>query len=80
MKPWTLPLFMLAAALAPIGLLIRFAVLAPLSLLSPPLRETVVERYSGLQINPHFRRRGRRASSAATGWRWKSPAASGRSR
>jgi len=56
MKPWTLPIFMVAAALAPIGMLIRFGLLAPLSLLSPKLRETVVARYSGLQINPRFRR------------------------
>jgi len=56
MKPWTLPVFLLAAALAPVGMLIRFAVLAPLSLLSPKLRDTVVAKYSGLQINPHFRR------------------------
>jgi fatty acid desaturase len=56
MKPWTLPLFLLAAALAPIGSLIRFGLLAPLSLLSPKLRRVVVERYSGLQINPRFRR------------------------
>jgi fatty acid desaturase len=56
MKPWTLPLFLIAAALAPIGLLIRYAVLAPLSLLSPRLRRHVVEKYSGLQINPQFRR------------------------
>lgn len=57
MKPWTLPAFILIAALAPIGLIIRFAVLAPLSLLSPKLREIVVARYSGLVINPDFRRR-----------------------
>ena len=56
MKPWTLPVFLVVAALAPIGMLIRFAVLAPLSLLSPKLRETVVAKYSGLQINPQFRR------------------------
>ena len=56
MKPWTLPLFMIAALLAPIGLLFRFGVLAPISLLVPPLREFVVARYSGLQINPLFRR------------------------
>jgi fatty acid desaturase len=56
MKPWTLPVFLIAAMLAPIGLLIRFAVLAPLSMLSPALRNLVVARYSGLQINPHFRR------------------------
>jgi fatty acid desaturase len=56
MKPWTLPLFLVAAILAPIGLMIRFAVLTPLSLLSPKLRAAVVGRYSGLQINPQFRR------------------------
>ena len=56
MKPWTLPVFVVAALLAPVGLLIRYAVLAPLSLLSPKLRETVVAKYSGLQINPSFRR------------------------
>jgi len=56
MKPWTLPLFLVVAALAPIGMLIRFAILAPVSLLSPKLRDTVVAKYSGLQINPQFRR------------------------
>jgi len=56
MHPWTLPLFLIAAALAPIGMLIRFGLLAPLSLLSPRLRAAVVARYSGLQINPRFRR------------------------
>ena len=56
MHPWTLPLFLVAAALAPIGMLIRFGLLAPLSLLSPRLRAAVVAKYSGLQINPRFRR------------------------
>jgi fatty acid desaturase len=56
MKPWTLPVFLAAAALAPVGLLIRFAVLAPLSLLSRKLRSAIIARYSGLQINPKFRR------------------------
>jgi fatty acid desaturase len=56
MKPWTLPVFLIAAALAPVGLLVRFAVLAPLSLVSARLRRLVVEKYSGLQINPRFRR------------------------
>ncbi len=54
MKPWTLPLFLIAAVLAPVGLFLRFALLAPLSLLSTKLRRTVVGRYSGLQINPKF--------------------------
>lgn len=56
MKPWTLPVFLAAAILAPVGLLIRFALLAPLSLVSARLRKLVVEKYSGLQINPRFRR------------------------
>ena len=57
MKPWTLPLFIIVSALAPVALLVRFAVLSPLSLLSPRLRKVVVERYSALAINPQFRRR-----------------------
>jgi fatty acid desaturase len=57
MKPWTVPLFVAVASLAPVGLLIRFGVLTPLSFLIPPLRRIVVERYSGLVINPVFRRR-----------------------
>ena len=57
MKPWTLPLFIVVSALAPVALLFRYAVLSPLSLLSPPLRTVVVERYSALAINPQFRRR-----------------------
>lgn len=57
MKPWTLPLFIIVSALAPVALLFRFAVLSPLSLLSPRLRKVVMERYSALAINPQFRRR-----------------------
>ena len=57
MKPWTVPLFVVAAAFAPIALLFRFAVLTPLSLAIPPLRRIVVERYSGMIINPMFRRK-----------------------
>ena len=57
MKPYTLPLFVLVSALGPIALMFRYAVLAPLSLVIPPLRKIVVERYSGLVINPGFRRR-----------------------
>jgi fatty acid desaturase len=57
MKPWSLPLFVLVSVLAPIGLLLRYAVLSPLSLVVPPLRKLVFERYSGLVINPAFRRR-----------------------
>jgi fatty acid desaturase len=57
MKPWTLPVFVIVSLLAPVGLLIRYAVLAPLSALSPALRHAVVSRYSALAINPAFRRR-----------------------
>lgn len=57
MKPWTLPLFIVVSALAPIALILRFAILTPLSALSPTLRRMVVERYSSLSINPAFRRR-----------------------
>ncbi|MFM6854464.1 MAG: fatty acid desaturase family protein [Sphingopyxis sp.] len=57
MKPYTLPLFVAIAALGPVGLLVRYGVLAPLSLVVPPLRRVVVARYSGLVINPAFRRR-----------------------
>lgn len=56
MKPWTLPLFLTAALMAPAVLLVRFALLAPLSLPFQRLRRLVVQRYSGLQINPRFRR------------------------
>ena len=57
MKPYTLPLFVVASLLAPIALLFRFAVVAPISALVPQVRVFVVERYSGLAINPSFRRR-----------------------
>lgn len=56
MRPWTVPLFVAVAALGPIGLIVRYGVLSPLSALIPPLRRIVVERYSGLVINPAFRR------------------------
>ncbi len=57
MKPWSLPLFIVIAALLPVGLLLRCAVLVPLGALVPPLRRLVWERASSLSINPDFRRR-----------------------
>jgi fatty acid desaturase len=75
MKPWTLPVFLIAAALAPIGMLIRFAILAPLSLFSPKLRDTVVAKYSGLQINPRFRR-PQPEGGFRRQWRWMEAACS----
>ena len=56
MKPWTVPLFVAVSALGPVAVIARYGVLAPLSAIIPPLRRIVVERYSGLVINPAFRR------------------------
>lgn len=75
MKPWTLPVFILVSLLAPVALLFRNAILAPLSLLIPPLRRLVVERYSGLVINPTFRRRPAEGD-ARRNWIWQESAAS----
>ncbi|MGD9811026.1 MAG: fatty acid desaturase [Sphingobium sp.] len=57
MKPWSLPLFIFVALLAPPALLLRFAILTPLGLVIPPLRQALWERFSALSINPGFRRR-----------------------
>ena len=75
MKPWTLPVFIVSAVLAPIALLFRFGILAPLSLVFPALRTLVVERYSGLQINPAFRRPAPTGDFARQ-WAWKEAATS----
>jgi fatty acid desaturase len=57
MKWWSVPAFVAVSALGPIGLLLRYGVLGPLSAAIPPLRTLVWERYSGLVINPDYRRR-----------------------
>ncbi len=75
MKPWTLPVFLIAAALAPIGMLIRFGILAPLSLFSPRLRAYVVGHYSGLKINPKFVRPAPEGEFARD-WAWQEVACS----
>ena len=75
MHPWTLPVFLIAAALAPIGMMIRFGILSPLSMLSPKLRAAVVGRYSGLQINPKFVR-PKPEGDFARDWAWQEVAAS----
>ena len=75
MHPWTLPLFLVVAALAPVGMLIRFALLAPLSLLVPKLRAAVVGKYSGLQINPKFVRPAPQGEFARD-WAWQEAACS----
>ncbi len=57
MKPWSLPLFLLVALLAPVALIVRWGVLAPLGAIIPPIRRFTWERLSSLSINPVFRRR-----------------------
>lgn len=75
MHPWTLPVFLVIAVLAPIGMLIRFGILAPASLLSKRLRRLVVGRYSGLQINPKFVR-PEPEGEFARDWAWQETACS----
>lgn len=75
MKPWSLPLFVLAALAAPLALLVRFAVLTPLSLILPGLRAKVVASYSALSINPGFRRRPPEGELKAQ-WHWQEAGAS----
>lgn len=57
MKPWSLPLFVLVALLAPVALLVRFGLLYPLGLIVPAVRTFTWERFSALSINPEFRRK-----------------------
>jgi fatty acid desaturase len=57
MKPWSLPLFVLVALLAPVALIVRAAVLVPVGALIPAVRTFTWERFSALSINPEFRRR-----------------------
>ena len=58
-------LFLGVALPAPVGVLLRFGVLAPLSFLIPPLRRFVVAKTSGMVINTAFSREDvERASSA----------------
>lgn len=75
MKPWSLPLFIVAALLAPVALIFRFAVLTPLGLIVPPLRRMIVERYSALSINPAYRRRAPDGAFARM-WLWQEAGAS----
>lgn len=57
MKPWSLPLFVVVALLAPVALLFRFAVLVPLGAVIPAVRRFTWQRLSSLSINPDFRRK-----------------------
>lgn len=75
MKPWTLPTFVAVAALAPIGVLIRFGLLTPLSLLIPALRRKVVASFSALSTNPAYHRRAPEGEFRRV-WLWQEGAAS----
>jgi fatty acid desaturase len=75
MKPWSLPLFFVVAVFMPIGLIVRFGVLGPLSMVIPPLRRVVMERFSGLQMNPYYRRRPPEGEFARQ-WFWEELGAS----
>lgn len=72
MKPATLLVFIGVSAVAPIVLLLRFGVIAPLSLVIPGFRRIVVERYSALSINPAFRRRAPEGAVARDWLVWES--------
>lgn len=57
MPAWQLAVFLCASLLAPFALLLRFGVLAPLSLVIPPLRSWLIASASTLATNPAYRRR-----------------------
>lgn len=67
-RPLAIAGFLAAAALAPLGAFLRFAILAPLSVLIPPLRPVVVGQLSAMSINPGFRRQDL-AFSRSAAWR-----------
>ncbi len=69
MKPWSLPLFIMASLVAPVALLFRFAVLSPLAAISPAIRTIVIGRLSALSINPAFERRAPEGALLRQ-WRW----------
>lgn len=69
---WRSPLYLVwfiaHSVLAPVALVIRFAVLTPLSVLWPPLHEFNVARASSLMINPAFRRKMPREQDRVRWW------------
>lgn len=75
MKPWSLPAFVIVALLAPVALIVRFAVLVPLGAAIPAVRKFTWERFSSLSINPDFRRKPPEGDFAKR-VRWQETAAS----
>lgn len=55
-RPRELLVFLAIALLAPVGTVLRFAVLAPLGFMVPAVRRFAIARASGMVINPHFAR------------------------
>lgn len=76
MKPWSLPAFILIAALAPLALLFRWGVLAPLGAVIPAVRRFAWERGSSLSINPDFRRRAPETEEQRRWFAWQQAGAS----
>lgn len=56
-SPLVMVSYVVASALVPIGLVLRFGLLAPLSSIVPPLRRMVTDRMSALVINHEYVRR-----------------------
>ncbi|MBW4330677.1 fatty acid desaturase [Stakelama sp. CBK3Z-3] len=69
MRPWTLPLFTLAAIFMPLLLLVRFGIVGPLSWFDPRVRSAVVSRFSALEVNPGYIR-PLPTGDFARRWRW----------
>ena len=64
-RPHELAAFLGIALLAPVGVVLRFAILAPLSLFIPPLRRFVVAKTSGMVINLAFSREDHERAAAS---------------
>lgn len=76
MTPWSLPAFLLVALLAPLVVVIRWGVLAPLGLVFPAVRKFAWERVSSLSINPDFRRRPPESEEQRRWFAWQQVGAS----
>jgi fatty acid desaturase len=75
-SPFLLVSYVTVSAIVPLGLIVRFGVLAPLSWMLAPLRRVVVARMSALVINHQYTRHAPLASgaivqeAAAAGFVW----------
>ncbi len=76
MTPWSLPIFILISLLAPLVVVVRWGVLAPLGLVIPAVRRFAWERVSSLSINPTFRRRPPESEEQRRWFAWQQVGAS----